>query len=183
MRHGYGSPLRVSEQLCGSQQLATLPSASNFPSVRLRLHLVSVLRSYGTAADGGDIDMEQVHLTCKSARPDVYHCVVGCCHAGARPMKLLRWRVSCGMQRACCHCRVWEPIWMRRRYWEVLLVSPRFLLAAPRWLAATTYLAALTGSCCVSLSVLLTSQLRLLFRGQSYIDSLKVVLKQDNYIL
>ncbi len=70
------------------------------------------------------------------------------------------------------HCRLLLPIAKSRRYWEAILVTPRFLLVAPAWQAAVTYLMSLTGGSCVGVTILLASQLRLIVRGQTYIESL-----------
>ncbi|EIE24647.1 zf-DHHC-domain-containing protein [Coccomyxa subellipsoidea C-169] len=85
----------------------------------------------------------------------------------------------------CCalHWRRWDeaamtwqrlllPIAKSKRYWEAILVTPRFLLVAPAWQAAVTYLMSLTGGSCVGVTILLASQLRLIVRGQTYIESL-----------
>ena len=71
-------------------------------------------------------------------------------------------------------CRLLVPIARSRRYWEALIVTPRFILTAPPWLGATTYLAALTAGVLLGMCLLLASQLRLLLHGQSYIESLLV---------
>ena len=68
--------------------------------------------------------------------------------------------------------RLLVPIVERRRYWEAVTVTPRFLLSAPAWMGATTYLAALTGSALFGAGALLASQLRLLLHGRSYLESL-----------
>lgn len=66
------------------------------------------------------------------------------------------------------------PILRSGHLWEFFFVTPRFLLTAPWWLAGNTYLVALTGSAVPGILLLLTSELRLIFRGQSYIESLQV---------
>ena len=71
-------------------------------------------------------------------------------------------------------CRLLVPILRSGRFWEFFLITPRFLLTAPWWLAGNTYLSALTGSAIPGILLLLTSELRLIFRGQSYIESLQV---------
>jgi hypothetical protein len=60
------------------------------------------------------------------------------------------------------------------RFWELFLIMPRFLFTAPWWLAGTTYLAALTAGAVPGILLLLFSELRLIFRGQTYIESLQV---------
>ncbi|KAK9909415.1 hypothetical protein WJX75_001898 [Coccomyxa subellipsoidea] len=85
----------------------------------------------------------------------------------------------------CCalHWRRWDeaaltwqrlllPIARSGRCWEAILVTPRFLLVAPGWQAAVTYLMSLTGGSSVGVMLLLASQLRLIMRGQTYIESL-----------
>jgi len=71
-------------------------------------------------------------------------------------------------------CRILVPILQSGHFWEVFLITPSFLLTAPWWLAGTTYLTALTGGAVPGILLLLTSELRLIFRGQSYIESLQV---------
>lgn len=71
-------------------------------------------------------------------------------------------------------CRLLLPIARKGRYWEALLLTPRFMIHSPAWLGATTYLAALTCSCLVGLTALLVVQLRSVLRGQSYLESLQV---------
>jgi hypothetical protein len=70
------------------------------------------------------------------------------------------------------HCRLLLPIARSGRCWEAILVTPRFLLVAPGWQAAVTYLMSLTGGSSVGVMLLLASQLRLIMRGQTYIESL-----------
>ena len=71
-------------------------------------------------------------------------------------------------------CRVLVPILQSGRYWELLVITPRFLLSSPGWLAGATYLAALSTGALPGLALLLTSELRLILRGQTYIESLQV---------
>ncbi len=70
------------------------------------------------------------------------------------------------------NCRVLLPIVRSRRYWEGILVTPRFLMVAPAWQGAVTYLMSLTGGSCIGILLLLASQLRLIMRGQTYVESL-----------
>ena len=73
-----------------------------------------------------------------------------------------------------CVYRLLWPIVRSGHFWGFLLIMPRFLLTAPWWLAGTTYLTALTMGAIPGVILLLASELRLLFRGQSYIESLQV---------
>ena len=71
-------------------------------------------------------------------------------------------------------CRLLVPIVQTGHFRQFFLVTPRFMLAAPPWLAGTTYLTALTLGAIFGIVVLLASELRLIYRGQSYIESLQV---------
>ena len=73
-----------------------------------------------------------------------------------------------------CFCRLLAPILRSGHFWEFFLLTPRFLVTAPWWLAGTTYLVALVAGAIPGISLLLVSELRLIFRGQSYIESLQV---------
>ncbi len=70
--------------------------------------------------------------------------------------------------------RLLVPILRSGHFWEFFLITPRFLVTAPWWLAGTTYLVALAAGAIPGISLLLVSELRLIFRGQSYIESLQV---------
>ena len=71
-------------------------------------------------------------------------------------------------------CRLLAPVLRTGHFWELFLITPRLLLTAPWWLAGTTYLAALTAGAVPGILLLIISELRLIFRGQSYIESLQV---------
>ncbi|CAL8467673.1 g7211 [Coccomyxa elongata] len=90
-----------------------------------------------------------------------YTFLVGCI------LHVRRWEEAAGVWQ-----RVLLPIVRSRRYWEGILVTPRFLLVAPAWQGAVTYLMSLTGGSCIGIMLLLASQLRLIMRGQTYVESL-----------
>lgn len=73
-----------------------------------------------------------------------------------------------------CLYRLLVPFAKRGRYWEGILLTPRFIIMAPAWQLAATYLMCLTGGSCIGVMVLLAAQLRLILRGQTYIESLHV---------
>ena len=71
-------------------------------------------------------------------------------------------------------CRVLVPILRSGRFWELLVITPKFMLSSPGWLAGTTYMAVLSTGALPGLALLLTSELRLILSGQTYIESLQV---------
>ena len=80
-------------------------------------------------------------------------------------------------------CRLLAPVLRTGHFWELFLITPRFLLTAPWWLAGTTYLAALTAGAIPGILLLIISELRLIFRGQNYIESLQVTSHELRHML
>lgn len=93
-------------------------------------------------------------------------------------------RHSCAMSLMSCEtCRLLAPVLRTGHFWELFLITPSFLLTAPWWLAGTTYLAALTAGAVPGILLLIISELRLIFRGQSYIESLQVTPPELRHML